>query len=135
VGFCWGGYGSVNLCAEPATEGGSERLIDVQFCGHPYKLTVPEMIIDAVRRREVPFSMAIGDHDRYLPEKKVEETEAALRREAGSGDGEGGYSYEIKVYKGCTHGFVVRAKVASEVENAAAEQARMQAVAWLKKYL
>jgi dienelactone hydrolase len=137
VGFCWGGYGSVNLCAEPAIAGGSERLIDVQFCGHPYKLTVPEMVIEAVRKWKVPFSMAIGDHDRFFPKQKVEETEAALRREVGRGDGEGegGYRYEIKVYEGCTHGFVVRAKVGSEVENAAAEKARAQAVAWLKSYL
>lgn len=137
VGFCWGGYGSVNLCTETAVEGGSEKLVDVQFCGHPYKLTVPEMVIEAVRRWKVPFSMAVGDRDRFFPKQKVEETEAALRREVGWGDGEeeGRYKYEIKVYKGCTHGFVVRAKVGSEVENAAAEQARAQAVAWLKKYL
>jgi dienelactone hydrolase len=135
VGFCWGGYGSTNLCKEPAVVGGSERLIDVQFCGHPYGLKTPDMIVDAVRTHNVPFSMAIGDKDRYFKRERVEETEAAMRQKAGSGDGVHGYNYEIKVYEGCTHGFVVRANPSSEVETAAAEQARAQAVAWLKKYL
>ena len=135
VGFCWGGYGSVNLCREPAVEGGSDALVDVQFCGHPYALTVPDMIVDAVRTYKVPFSMAIGDRDRYLTKEKIDETEAALRRKLGRGEGEGGYSYEVRVYGGCTHGFVVRANPADEVETVAAEEARGQAVAWLRKYL
>ena len=137
VGFCWGGYGSVNLCREPSVEGGREALVHVQFCGHPYALTVPDMVVDAVRTYQVPFSMAVGDRDRYLKRNKVDETEAALRRAVGigDGDGEGGYHYEIRVYGGCTHGFVVRANPADAVESAAAEEARVQAVAWLRKYL
>ena len=136
VGFCWGGYGSTNLCKEPAVAGGSERLIDVQFCGHPYGLKVPDMIVDAVRTYKVPFSMAIGDRDRFFKKERVEMTEGALRQKTGSGEGEeGGYNYEVRVYKGCTHGFVVRANPADELETAAAEEARAQAVKWLRKYL
>jgi dienelactone hydrolase len=135
VGFCWGGYGSVNLCTEPALKGGSEGLIDVQFCGHPYELTVPRMIVDAVSKRKVPFSMAIGDRDRFLGREKVEATEAALRQAVESGEGADAFRYEIRVYPGCTHGFVVRANPNNGVESAAAEQARQQAVAWLRSYL
>ena len=135
VGFCWGGYGSTNLCKESAMEGGSERLIDVQFCGHPYGLTTPDMVIDAVTRCKVPYSMAIGDKDRWLSKDKVEQTRAALNQVIESGGGESGYSGEIRVYEGCTHGFVVRAKPGNEVETSAAEEARVQAVDWLKRYL
>lgn len=28
AGFCWGGYGSTFLCAQPAAEGGPEPVID-----------------------------------------------------------------------------------------------------------
>jgi dienelactone hydrolase len=41
AGFCWGGYQSINLCAQPAVEGGSERLIDAEFCAHPSGLNAP----------------------------------------------------------------------------------------------
>jgi dienelactone hydrolase len=135
VGFCWGGYGSTRLCTEPAAEGGSERLIDVQFCGHPYNLKTPDMIVDAVRKFKVPFSMAIGDRDRFLSKEKVDKIEAALKQKVGSGKGDDDYNYEVAVYKGCKHGFVVRANTSNEVETAAAEDARAQAVAWLNKYL
>jgi dienelactone hydrolase len=135
VGFCWGGWASTNLCKESAVEGGSEKLIDAQFCGHPYNLKTPDMIIDAVSTYKVPYSMAIGDRDNWLRREAVEQTKAALRQDIGSGGGEGGYNYEIRIYEGCTHGFVVRAKPGDEVETSAAEEARAQAVRWLKTYL
>ncbi|KAJ9654533.1 hypothetical protein H2201_008987 [Coniosporium apollinis] len=135
VGFCWGGWASTNLCKEPAVEGGSEKLIDAQFCGHPYDLKTPDMIIDAGSTYKVPYSMAIGDRDKWLRREAVEQTEAVLRQDIGSGGGEGGYNYEIRIYEGCTHGFVVRAKPGDEVETSAAEEARAQAVRWLKTYL
>jgi dienelactone hydrolase len=93
------------------------------------------MIVDAVRKFKVPFSMAIGDTDRFLSKGKVDKIEAALKQKAGSGKGDDDYNYEVKVYKGCKHGFVVRASPSNEVETAAAEDARVQAVAWLNKYL
>ncbi|KAJ9652748.1 hypothetical protein H2198_008020 [Neophaeococcomyces mojaviensis] len=135
VGFCWGGWGSTNLCKEPRAQGRPESLIDVQFCGHPYDLKTPEMIIDAVRTYNVPFSMAIGDEDEFLKVEAVRQTEAALRQQLGSGDGERGYNYEIQIYEGCTHGFVVRASRGNEVETSRAEDARAQAIRWLKMYL
>ena len=135
VGFCWGGYGSTRLCTEPAVEEGSERLIDVQFCGHPYNLKTPDMIVDAVRKFKVPFSMAIGDRDQYLSKGKVDKIKAALKQKVRSGKGDDDYHWEVEVYNGCKHGFVVRANTSNEVETAAAEDARAQAAAWLNKYL
>jgi dienelactone hydrolase len=135
VGFCWGGYGSTRLCTEPAVKGGSERLVDVQFCGHPYNVKTPDKVVDAVRKFKVPFSMAIGDNDKFLSKEKVDKIEVVLKEKVGSGKGDDDYNYEIKVYKGCKHGFVVRANPSNEVETAAAEDARAQAVAWLNKYL
>jgi hypothetical protein len=44
VGFCWGEYGSTRLCTESAVKGGSERMVEVQFCGHPYNLKTPATV-------------------------------------------------------------------------------------------
>jgi len=93
------------------------------------------MIVDAVRKFKVPFSMAIGDRDQYLSKGKVDKIKAALKQKVGSGKGDDDYHWEVEVYNGCKHGFVVRANTSNEVETAAAEDARAQAAAWLNKYL
>ncbi len=132
AGFCWGGYSSTGLCAEAAVEGGRERLVDAQFCGHPSGLKTPGMVVDAVRAFGTAYSMAVGDGDFVYSETKVRETEAALRREVGRPEER---DYEIRVYKGCGHGFAVRASPHNKVEMSALEEAREQAVSWFKKYL
>jgi dienelactone hydrolase len=132
TGFCWGGYLSTGLCAEPAVEGGKERLIDAQFCGHPSGLSTPGMVVDAVKKFGTAYSMAIGDKDFVYSEKKVLQTEAALRREVGEPKDN---DYEIRTYKGCGHGFAVRAQPDNKLEMAALELARQQAVSWFRKYL
>jgi dienelactone hydrolase len=101
AGFCWGGFGSTKLCTETAIEGGSERMIDAQFCGHPSGLTVPDMVVDAVSKLKVPYSMAIGDKDFVMGKGQVLEIEAALRQKAGEPEVN---NYEIKIYPGCGHG-------------------------------
>ena len=93
------------------------------------------MIIDAVTKYKVPYSMAIGDKDKWLSKEAVEQTKAELNRVVGGEGCEPGDSYEIRIYKGCTHGFVVRAQPDNAVETNAAGEARVQAVQWLKKYL
>ncbi|OCL01902.1 hypothetical protein AOQ84DRAFT_200663 [Glonium stellatum] len=135
AGFCWGGYQSTNLSKEPAIEGGSVRLVDAQFCAHPSALALPDMIVDAVKTFKVPYSLAQADLDFGLPTKKVHETEAKLRQEVGDGQGEGGYVYEIKILKGCHHGFAVRAKPGDTVESKGADDAKDQAIEWFKKHL
>ena len=101
AGFCWGGFGSTKLCTETAVEGGSERLIDAQFCGHPSRLKVPDMVVDAVAKLKVPYSMAIGDKDMVMGKNQVLETEAALKQNVGEPETN---NYEIKIYPGCGHG-------------------------------
>jgi dienelactone hydrolase len=95
AGFCWGGFGSTKLCTETAVEGGSEKLIDAQYCGHPSGLTVPDMILDAVSKLKVPYSMAIGSEDFALGKAQVLQTEAALKQKVGEPEEN---NYEIRSY-------------------------------------
>ena len=134
-GFCWGGYISTNLCSEPAVEGGSERLIDAQFCAHPSAVKAPDQIVNAVTKFKVPYSLAHGSLDFNLTNKKVEEVEAILREKVGRGEGENGVHYEFKIYQDCRHGFAARAKPGDKVELQGAEDAKIQAVEWFKKWL
>ena len=132
AGFCWGGYISTELCKYPIREGSSERLIDAQFCAHPSALKAPDMVLDAVSKFHVPYSVAIGDLDFVMAIETVEKTEAALREKVGRPEEN---DYEIRTYPGCRHGFAVRAMPENKVEQTAAEEAKVQAVEWFKKYL
>lgn len=152
AGFCWGGFGSTKLCTETAVEGGSERLIDAQFCGHPSGLKAPQMVLDAVSKLKTPYSMAIGDKDFVMGKGQVLETMAALKQKVGEPEAN---HYEVKIYpvrdsnpsnnavpygmtnvtQGCGHGFAVRAFPDNKAEVEASEQACQQAVEWYKKYL
>ncbi|KAF2798508.1 hypothetical protein K505DRAFT_321798 [Melanomma pulvis-pyrius CBS 109.77] len=135
AGFCWGGYQSINLCAQPAVEGGSERLVDAQFCAHPSGLKVPNDIVNAVTVFKSAVAVAHAKDDYALPTKKIEETEVILRQKAGTGDGENGFNYQITIYEGVGHGFAVRAKPGSSEEADGADTAKAQAIAWFKKWL
>lgn len=135
AGFCWGGYQSINLCAQPAVVGGDERLIDAQFCAHPSGLKVPTDIVNAVTTFKSAVAVAHAQNDKPLPTAKIEETEALLRQKVGTGEGENGFNYQIKIYEGVDHGFAVRAKPGSEVEANAADEAKAQAIEWFKKWL
>jgi dienelactone hydrolase len=134
-GFCWGGYPSTKLCSEPAVDGGTESLIDAQFCAHPSNLKPSVDVIDAVTTFKVPYSMAIAGRDFVFTPTVGEEIEATLRERVGNGDGENGYNYEFKVYQDCTHGFAVRARPGDTVQVNAADEACEQAVRWFKKWL
>lgn len=132
AGFCWGGYSSTNLCKDPAVEAGKERLIDAQFCGHPSGLSAPKMVVDAIKTFHTPYSMAIGDSDIAYSEKKLLETQAALRQTVGMPEEN---DYEIRIYKGRKHGFTVRALPGDKADMTAMEEATDQAVNWFKRYL
>ena len=135
AGFCWGGYQSINLCAQPTVEGGSEKLIDAQFCAHPSGLNAPNDIVNAVTKFKSAVSIAHANVDFALPTPKIEEAEAILRQQAGHGDGENGFNYQIKIYEGVGHGFAVRAKPGDSKEADGADEAKAQAIAWFKKWL
>lgn len=131
AGFCVGGMHSTKLSQEPSVEGGNERLVDAQFCAHPAGMKVPDDVITAITKFKVPYSFAIGDQD-FMKIDVVEGLEATLRGQVGLPEEN---DYEIKVYKGCGHGFAVRASEEKKVEDESAEKAAIQAVEWFKKYL
>jgi len=134
AGFCFGGRYATTLCAEPAVEGGKSPLFDASFAAHPSGNAEGDFI-EAVTRFKVPYSMCIGDKDMVMSHPKVEAMEAALRKAAGPGDGEGGINYEITLKKNCTHGFAVRGIPGNKDEEKAAQEATEQAVEWFKRWL
>jgi dienelactone hydrolase len=135
AGFCWGGCQSLRVSAHPAVEGGSERLIDAQFCAHPSGIKLPDDIVNAVTKFKTPVVVAHAGNDHYISLKQIEESKAALRQRAGNGNGENGFNYEVKIYEGVGHGFSVRAAPGSKREEVAADEAKEQAIAWFKKWL
>jgi dienelactone hydrolase len=135
AGCCWGGYLSINLCAHAAKEGGDTCLVDAAFAAHPSFISLPGNIVDSVLKFKTPLSIAHAEKDFGLKMSAIEETEAVMRQKAGNGEGENGYHYQIKTYKGVTHGFAVRAKPGAEVEVKAADEAKAQASEWFKKWL
>jgi dienelactone hydrolase len=135
AGFCWGGYHSINLCSQATVEGGSEPLIDAEFCAHPSKLDLPKDVVEAVTKFKVPIAIAHARDDYALPWKQMEATQTALKEKAGTGDGTDGYHYQIEIYKDVPHGFAVRARPDNEVDGKAADNAKEQAIQWFKKWL
>jgi dienelactone hydrolase len=119
VGFCWGGYQSINLCSSTATGNDRKPLVDAQFCAHPALLHLPRDIVDAVVRFRTKVAIAHAEMDYSLSTRQLEETEAALRQEAGD----------------VRHGFAVRAKPGSDLEARAADEALDQATSWFMKWL
>lgn len=132
AGFCWSGYQSIDLCAQPTVEGSSERLIDAQFCAHPSGLNVPTDILHAITEFKSAVAIARAQDDWLISIKKVEETEAILRQTIGTREGQDRFNYQIKIYKNVGHGFAVRAKPRSSEEANGADEAKKQAIAWFK---
>ncbi|KAK4937008.1 hypothetical protein LTR10_022257 [Elasticomyces elasticus] len=142
AGFCWGAWPSTKLCAETATPGGSERLIDAQFNGHPsYIVNTPDMVVDAIKKFKVPYSVAVAEEDMQFNKAEAEKMEARLRDDIGVSGGEQGYIYEFRIYKGCKHGFCVRAPLGKTKKEHDSENedgyhgSLKQAVEWWNKYL
>jgi dienelactone hydrolase len=90
------------------------------------------MVMDALTTFKTPYSMAIGDKDFVFKADQVLSTQAEAREKIGA---EEEHNYEIRTYKGCMHGFAVRAAPGNKVETDAAEEAAKQAAAWYNKYL
>ena len=130
--FCWGGYGSTNLCAEATVEGGNEPLIDAQFCGHPSRLKAPDDILKAISTYKVPYSAAIAESDFQIDEKLGREIEAVVRQKVGPPDEN---DYEFRYYKGAFHGFCVRGRPHVKAEMEAYYAGAKQAIDWFNKYL
>jgi dienelactone hydrolase len=135
AGFCWGGYQSINLCKEATEAGGSERLIDAEFCAHPSRLKLPDDVVNAVLAFKTPVAIAHSTQDMSLKNEEMLKTEAALREKTGEGEGEGGFQWQIKYYEEVPHGFAVRAREGNEKDEAAADEAKAQAIEWFKRWL
>ncbi|CAH0032831.1 unnamed protein product [Clonostachys rhizophaga] len=133
AGYCWGGLQSTKLSQEPATEGGSDRLIDAHYTAHPSSLKLPDDLVQSVGKYNVPLSLASGDGDFAVTPERMVELEAAMRQRFGDGDGE--YAFELKMYEGCKHGFAIRADRRRTHEDTAANEAAIQAVEWFKRFL
>ncbi|EXJ54462.1 hypothetical protein A1O7_09802 [Cladophialophora yegresii CBS 114405] len=135
-GFCWGAWPSTKLCAESRVEGAADsgRLIDAQFNGHPsYIVKEPTLVADCIRTYRTPYASAVAELDFQFNAEVAARTEAQLRDSVASkGDGENGYNFEFRVYKGARHGFCVKARE-EDMQNY--RDAVAQAVGWFKKYL
>lgn len=130
AGFCWGGWSSTKLCTEASVEGGTERLIDAQFNGHPsYMNSTQNMFLEAIWTFNVPYSSAVAGADFEFSGAVAAKTEAMLRDELGRG-----YKYEFRVYDECTHGFCIRAKE-DTVNMEGYEAAANQATTWFNQHL
>ncbi|EXJ82341.1 hypothetical protein A1O3_06154 [Capronia epimyces CBS 606.96] len=135
AGFCWGAWPGTKLCTETTVEGGSERLIDAQFNGHPsYIIDTPEMVIDAIKTFKVPYASAVAELDIQFNAEAAAQTEAKLK-EAIAGPNEDKYKYEFRIYKGCHHGFCVRSMKEDELNAQGGRDAAKQATDWFNKYL
>lgn len=133
AGFCWGGWPATKLCVETAVPGGSERLIDAQFNGHPsFIAETPEMVVDAIKTFKVPYAMAVAELDFQFDKDVADKTEATVREAIGESGGPSGGVYEFRLYKGCRHGFCVKA---AESQMAGYHDAVKQATDWFSKYL
>ncbi|KIW62710.1 hypothetical protein PV04_10854 [Phialophora macrospora] len=133
-GFCWGAWPSTKLCAEASVPGGAERLVDAQFNGHPsYIVQEPGLVADCLRQFKTPYACAVAEKDIQFNADVAARTEAQLRDSlASKGDGENGYVFEFRVYKGARHGFCVKAKE-GDMQNYHAAVAH--GIEWFKKYL
>ncbi|KAJ4525045.1 hypothetical protein HRR78_003191 [Exophiala dermatitidis] len=131
AGFCWGAWPSTKLCTETATEGGNTRLIDAQFCGHPsYIHEKPEMVVDAIKKFKVPYAVAVAENDQMFNAEVAAKTEARVKEEIAreGANSDAGYVYEFRIYKGCQHGFCVRAMKQDEANLQGGRDAAKQAV-------
>ncbi len=107
-------------------------MIDAQFTGHPSRLNVPDDILNAVSKYKVPYSAAIAEIDFQVDEKLGLEVEAGLRDKVGAAED---HDWQIKFYKGASHGFCVRARPHVQKEVEAFHAAARQAIDWFNKYL
>jgi len=92
--------------------------MDVVFTAHPSGLKFP----DDAKGIKRPISVAIGDKDMAVGEKGRKEMERVLGETSG-------LKSEVKLYKGATHGFAIRAEFGPQHVDQAKE-AEEQAVKW-----
>lgn len=123
AGFCWGGKHALMLASAKEA-----HLVDAVFTGHPVAFDMPGDFENARK----PISVAVGDKDKYLSAKQVQEVKTIfemLEREVP------GMSSEVVVYPGAAHGFSVRIDVKNPKQVEQSQQAEQQAISWFEKSL
>lgn len=150
AGFCWGGLFAVGLTNTNnpdnwATLGGGKKvpLIDVAFTAHPSMLKLPKHIEEV----ELPLSLANGENDSFMGEKKMKEVQRILEEksrkaangaDASRGSGPDNFAlpdtHQVVVYPGAKHGFAVRGDRDDPWQKQRGEEAEDQAVRWFKAW-
>ena len=118
AGYCWGGKYTTLLCQ-------SSGLVDAGFTAHPSKMKFP----DEYEKVQKPLSIAIGDVDMGIKVELVREMKNLLEDEKLGGRN------EVVIMPGAKHGFAVRADPKDEGQTKSAEEAKVQAIEWFRKWL
>jgi dienelactone hydrolase len=138
AGFCWGGLFTILLTHDTpqnttkVTIDDTETevpLIDCGFTAHPSWLDVPTHIEGVVR----PLSVANGDDDQYLGKEKMKLLTEILERKNTKG-GAQEERFEVVVYPGAKHGFVVRGDLGDPLQKERGEKSEEQAVRWFRRW-
>jgi len=119
VGYCYGGSSCVRL-------GGTDLVNSIVIC-HPGAFT-----IDQVKSIKVPTAWVCAEEDLFFPESLRMASEAVFAERKDKADY---IDYELKVYKGTTHGFASRPNLEVPELKKAHEDAFDQIVEWFKKTL
>ncbi|KAF4978010.1 hypothetical protein FZEAL_5555 [Fusarium zealandicum] len=122
AGFCWGGKHAILLAHGAQID--DRPLIDAAFTGHPSFLSVPGDFENII----LPVSVAVGDKDNQLSLKQAESMKALIEAKPESARG------EIRIYRGFSHGFCVRASMDAEGVAEKAEEAEDQCISWFNTH-
>ncbi|KAJ6584930.1 dienelactone hydrolase endo-1,3,1,4-beta-D-glucanase [Mycena capillaripes] len=118
IGYCFGGAIATRV-------GGSTDLFDSIILVHPSAPTDEQIL--AIK---APTAWSQPEDDMGISQKRLDEIE---RLYAGRKGKDTFVDYEVKVYKGCAHGFGARPNVAYPDVKEGYEKAFQQAVDWFNK--
>ncbi|KAM3593578.1 uncharacterized protein V6R79_016061 [Siganus canaliculatus] len=117
VGFCWGGIATHYLALQyPEVKAG------VSFYG---------IIRDKEDRYELkyPTLFVFGDNDNFIPTEQAQLLEAKLKEKCKK-------DFQVKIFPGQTHGFAHRKREdINPADKASIQEARMDMIKWLNKYV
>jgi len=116
VGYCYGGI----MCGSLATT----DLVKTAILVHSGPVS-----LDQVKNFKVPTCWIFAEEDDTWDEKKQLDVEAILREKADT------QQYEVKLYKGTTHGFAARPNLSIPAVKQAYEDALEEAASWFKRIL
>jgi dienelactone hydrolase len=101
-----------------------KRLLDAGFTGHPSMLSIPADI----KAMTLPVAFALAENDTAV---SVQQTEQIKQIVEGQPEVQRG---EVVVYKGCGHGFCIRADPTNDDVAKQAAEAEDQCIRWFNKH-